>query len=298
MSQLLSLARVGLKGLRWTVSRIGYDVIPAPRSTNPQSTAVTAKIAGGSVNPGRTALASRALRSFPASDDARVTPLYQDIRSKVVGLDGSTFDFPVIDGAEKGLKSSRDRILWYVNPLRVRGYLTCLDFVDACGVDLKGATVLDLGTGAGVLPYLVSRHYERVEVLGIDLSEKYVALAQALFPTVKYRQANLDHFDLSSSYDCVFCTQTLEHMAFPGDAVRKLVTLVRPGGHLILTVPDGRSDTSPSNMLHAESESYNGHVNFWSIESWASFLQENLSIAALEVAITDRNCLYACITVA
>jgi SAM-dependent methyltransferase len=38
-------------------------------------------------------------------------------------------------------------------------------------------------------------------------------------------------------FDCIFCTEVLEHTVQPFDAVAELRRLLRPGGHLILTVP-------------------------------------------------------------
>jgi len=38
-------------------------------------------------------------------------------------------------------------------------------------------------------------------------------------------------------FDCVFCTEVLEHTLQPFDAVDTLYRLLRPGGRLLLTVP-------------------------------------------------------------
>lgn len=43
---------------------------------------------------------------------------------------------------------------------------------------------------------------------------------------------------LEDSYDYVFSSHCLEHMSNPPDALRRWWTLVRPGGHLILIVPE------------------------------------------------------------
>lgn len=41
----------------------------------------------------------------------------------------------------------------------------------------------------------------------------------------------------SGRFDCVFCTEVLEHTLQPFDAVRELHRLLAPGGHLVLTTP-------------------------------------------------------------
>lgn len=47
----------------------------------------------------------------------------------------------------------------------------------------------------------------------------------------------IDEF-LSDSYDYVFSSHCLEHMSNPPDALRRWWSLVRPGGYLILIVPE------------------------------------------------------------
>jgi SAM-dependent methyltransferase len=41
----------------------------------------------------------------------------------------------------------------------------------------------------------------------------------------------------SASFDTVLCTQVLEHVPRPGDALAELARVLAPGGHLILSVP-------------------------------------------------------------
>lgn len=41
----------------------------------------------------------------------------------------------------------------------------------------------------------------------------------------------------SSSFDAILCTEVLEHVPYPSDALKELSRLLKPGGKLILTVP-------------------------------------------------------------
>jgi 2-polyprenyl-6-hydroxyphenyl methylase/3-demethylubiquinone-9 3-methyltransferase len=41
-------------------------------------------------------------------------------------------------------------------------------------------------------------------------------------------------------FDVVLATEVIEHVAHPDEFLRKLATLVRPGGHLVMTTPNGR----------------------------------------------------------
>ncbi|MCK4934746.1 MAG: methyltransferase domain-containing protein [Simkaniaceae bacterium] len=63
--------------------------------------------------------------------------------------------------------------------------------------------------------------------------------------------------------DVIFCTEVLEHLQHPESAITHLLTLKKDAGVLILTVPNGRIDSSAQ------------HINFWSPESWKIFLQKS-----------------------
>jgi hypothetical protein len=54
--------------------------------------------------------------------------------------------------------------------------------------------------------------------------------------------------------------ETLEHLLHPGEALRNLLEASR---RCILTVPEGRKD------------SFRGHINFWSLESWEVLCRDN-----------------------
>ncbi len=289
-----TVVRTALWSLRRAVSVVGYDIVPLPKSTDPRSKIQTMKVLPKLDKDSGVPIPSRALRSFPTSEGHRVFLAYSDIRARILNLDGSQFDFVLFDRDDEGIQSL---LLSYINVSRIANYLTYIDFLKTCNISLDGRKCLDLGTAFGVFPHLISQVYKDSEVYGIDVDETYISISRALFPDGNYASGKLEELSASTKYDTVFCTQTLEHMIFPARSVQSLLSLVSSGGHLILTVPDGRSDLSPSAALRAGSQSYIGHVNFWSIESWASFLSENFEFRHAEVAITDRRTLYACIQV-
>lgn len=46
-----------------------------------------------------------------------------------------------------------------------------------------------------------------------------------------------NHHVPSERFDCVFCTEVLEHTVQPFDAVGELRRILRPGGHLLISTP-------------------------------------------------------------
>jgi 2-polyprenyl-3-methyl-5-hydroxy-6-metoxy-1,4-benzoquinol methylase len=105
------------------------------------------------------------------------------------------------------------------------------------------ARMLDVGCGAGATTAAV-RETRAVEWAGgVEYVEKIAAEAEARLDRVwrgDAAQAPLEAEIAASSLDLVLCLDVLEHMADPWTMVRRLSTLVAPGGRLILSVPNVR----------------------------------------------------------
>lgn len=123
------------------------------------------------------------------------------------------------------------RTLHAVNPLR-------LEFI-ASKVSLSGARVLDVGCGGGILSEGLAK--AGAEVLGIDLGEEQIAVAQqhAVHSqlAIDYRVVAVETLAAESpaSFDQITCMEMLEHVPDPASIVRACATLVKPGGHVFFS---------------------------------------------------------------
>jgi len=128
--------------------------------------------------------------------------------------------------------------------------------------ELAPRRIIDVGCGTGHLLAEVLRRVPDAESLvGVDYAESAIAQLAEVVPAARGVVASL--FELTEkpqSFDLVLCTEVLEHVTGPKEALDVLVGLCKPGGHVVATVPDGEQDT------------YEGHVNFWSEAEFASFL--------------------------
>lgn len=147
----------------------------------------------------------------------------------------------------------------YYQGYRLAFYKAVSDQVKASGLQLDNRDVLDVGCGSGHL--LEELHTWSVprNTAGCDFSNESVRFSCKRFPCYHFFQHDI-YDPLSELYDVILCTEVLEHLERPWLALNNLVSAVRPGGTLVLTVPNGRRDTAIE------------HVNFWSPESWAHFL--------------------------
>jgi SAM-dependent methyltransferase len=81
-------------------------------------------------------------------------------------------------------------------------------------------------------------------VVGIDPGHEYIELARRRGPEgggrCTFGVASIEGFESAETFDCVIATDVLEHIADDRAALRKLISLIRPSGLLVITVPAGQ----------------------------------------------------------
>ena len=144
----------------------------------------------------------------------------------------------------------------------------------------RGALVLDIGCGSGMMGRYLAEHSECV-VDGVDIDPQAVELARA-----KYRKVgvfNLEHDSLltmfaSEAYDCIVMADVIEHIVHPEQLFEDVKKLLKPDGVLLFSIPNithlaaglelvlGKFDYQNSGLLDAT------HVRFYSRESFVAKL--------------------------
>jgi predicted SAM-dependent methyltransferase len=101
----------------------------------------------------------------------------------------------------------------------VREYLSALP---------KDTRVLDAGCGEGVL---VEEFKPRLAIVGVDANYASDLVTTASLGALPYADG---------SFDRALCLDVLEHLTFPeqGQALTELFRVVRPGGELLISVPN------------------------------------------------------------
>lgn len=106
-----------------------------------------------------------------------------------------------------------------------------------------GLRILNVGCGTGELSLRLAARGHRVH--GIDLEPEHIKLAQrhGAVPgsgQATFEVAALEDYRGAGAFDCVLATDVLEHIKDDRAALAKMVSLVRPQGLVLLTVPAGQ----------------------------------------------------------
>lgn len=112
-------------------------------------------------------------------------------------------------------------------------------FVFEAVLDLKPKMVLDCGCGRGFYAAVLGRVSPSLSVIGIDRSLTYLFKAKTLLNNgAGVAKASLPSLPFpDESFDCVICSEVLEHVEDDLAAITEIARIISPGGSLIVTVP-------------------------------------------------------------
>ena len=141
--------------------------------------------------------------------------------------------------------------------------------------------IIELGCGAGMTLMAAKQAGKASEIVGIDIIER---LPQHDLLT-SYHQGDIDALLLDmeqGSFDVALCADVLEHLVDPWTALKKLAVLLKPGGTLIVSLPNSRDYMLALKIIIAGDFQYQseglldkGHLRFFCKKNMAHLLQQS-----------------------
>jgi 2-polyprenyl-3-methyl-5-hydroxy-6-metoxy-1,4-benzoquinol methylase len=168
---------------------------------------------------------------------------------------------PLHHNSREGLEefySDQETVESYLDPAF---YDRLIDLLLSHSVVYDEKRIADVGCGIGGLLKALQTRFQPRSLTGFEYSEKALDIARAQVPGAEF--CYFDIYEGSSRrFDVIFCSEVLEHLLHPDKALRNVVGMLAEQGVALVTVPNGRVDT------------FDGHINFWSPESWQIFLEQ------------------------
>jgi 2-polyprenyl-3-methyl-5-hydroxy-6-metoxy-1,4-benzoquinol methylase len=99
--------------------------------------------------------------------------------------------------------------------------------------------ILDVGCAQGTLALMLAERGHRV--LAVDIRPQFLAYARSRHThgDVRFEAANALEDDLPGGHDLIFANQIIEHLVYPDALLSRLRGLLKPGGRLVTTTPNG-----------------------------------------------------------
>ena len=102
----------------------------------------------------------------------------------------------------------------------------------------QSETYIDIGCSNGYITNLVENTNAFSTVVGFDYDDENIVVARQRYQKIQFSKLDLNlPFEATIKGDVVSCFETLEHVGDMDAAVRGILSLTKPGGRIILSVP-------------------------------------------------------------
>ena len=126
--------------------------------------------------------------------------------------------------------------------------------------DVVAEAILDLGTGTGETLRRVAARHPTARLIGIDESDRMLAVARGVVPGADLRVARLQDDLPEGPFDLVVSALAVHHLDAPEKAALfgRVAALLAPGGRFVLADvivpadPDRRGDSARRGLRHAQ----------------------------------------------
>jgi SAM-dependent methyltransferase len=134
-----------------------------------------------------------------------------------------------------------DKLYRFFEPPLPEGVPERLEAIVASGGIVRGATVLDVGSGTGIMVPLIHEH-RPAHIYACDLSEAMLARLRENYPYAETILGDVRDLGLpDSSLDVVFINACYPNIVDKANAFANIGRMVKPGGRLVISHPLGKS---------------------------------------------------------
>lgn len=197
-------------------------------------------------------------------------------------------NYPVIDGIIDLYlpeKSIMTQAVDMKNQYEIRGEFehdltTEKERIDITVELAEGDTLLEIGSAGGEMTADLSKKIPNI--IASDISLAYLRQAKKIVVSAKFVRLDIHELPFDDeSFDCVICTEVLEHVYSPYKALDEIHRILKPKGSLILSVPNNMIFIRIFWHLMKRKEKFscldtmNMHINFFDTGSILELLRKS-----------------------
>jgi ubiquinone/menaquinone biosynthesis C-methylase UbiE len=94
---------------------------------------------------------------------------------------------------------------------------------------------LEVGCGTGTLLNLLKEHNEKLDIIGIDISEWILNIAKQKYPDISVQLASVTDLPFENEkFDCIIVNGVIEYVQDTEKQFEELYRVLKPGGYLII----------------------------------------------------------------
>jgi len=139
-----------------------------------------------------------------------------------------------------------------------------LPLIDVAMADRRDDLIVDVGCGTGGT---VAAFSEKYNIMGVDSSDLSIEMAKASYPHCHFHCGSMpeDLLQYAGETGLFLLMDVLEHVEKDRDFLSDLISLARPGSHILITVPAGKNLWSSHDVVaeHHRRYEYNDFCDLW-----------------------------------
>jgi len=151
----------------------------------------------------------------------------------------------------------------------------------------SGGKMIEVGCGVGITLALIQKQRPDVHIDAADIDSTCLQLTGERVPGATIISITEDRpfTELGANYDLIVASHVVEHLKNPYDSIKQFMEMLKPGGHLIVAVPNPvRPNIFFGNILKKDYVN-RGHVYAWDRSHWINFLERILKLNVIEYPV-------------
>ena len=151
----------------------------------------------------------------------------------------------------------------------------------------SGGKMIEVGCGVGITLALIQKQRPDVHIDAADIDATCLQLTGERVPGATIISITEDRpfTELGANYDLIVASHVVEHLKNPYDSIKQFMQMLKPGGHLIVAVPNPVRPNIFFGNIFKKDYVNRGHIYAWDRSHWINFLERILKLNVIEYPV-------------